>query len=113
MNLSACKMQGHGVQKLTLLHFHQGMAFTNTSPLLVPTRSKTEVLGTNPICVAAPGKDGDSFVLDMAVTSVALGKVINVIFGTGVRLFLRPGSCGRALNRWFHPRDGRKFVCDD
>lgn len=52
-----------------------GMAFTNTSPLLVPTRAKQQVLGTNPICVAAPAKDGDSFVLDMATTSVALGKV--------------------------------------
>ena len=34
-----------------------------------------QVLGTNPICMAAPGKDGDSFVLDMATSSVALGKV--------------------------------------
>ena len=33
------------------------------------------VLGTNPICVAAPAKNGDSFVLDMATTAVALGKV--------------------------------------
>lgn len=32
-------------------------------------------LGTNPICLAAPAKDGDDFVLDMATTSVALGKV--------------------------------------
>ena len=32
-------------------------------------------MGTNPISVAAPGKDGDSFVLDMATSSVALGKV--------------------------------------
>ncbi|KAK3603644.1 hypothetical protein CHS0354_017361 [Potamilus streckersoni] len=52
-----------------------GMAFTNTSPLLVPTRAKKEALGTNPICMAAPAKDGDSFVLDMATTAVALGKV--------------------------------------
>ncbi|PVD29455.1 hypothetical protein C0Q70_08706 [Pomacea canaliculata] len=32
-------------------------------------------LGTNPISVAAPADDGDSFVLDMATTVVALGKV--------------------------------------
>ena len=32
-------------------------------------------VGTNPISVAAPGKDGDSFVLDMATSAVALGKV--------------------------------------
>ncbi|XP_060585806.1 uncharacterized oxidoreductase YjmC-like [Ruditapes philippinarum] len=58
-----------------LKHRMIGMAFTNTSPLLVPTRAKQEVLGTNPICVAAPAKDGDSFVLDMATTAVALGKI--------------------------------------
>ncbi|XP_052808258.1 uncharacterized oxidoreductase YjmC-like isoform X2 [Mya arenaria] len=52
-----------------------GMAFTNTSPLLVPTRAKESVLGTNPICVAAPGNHGDGFVLDMATTAVALGKI--------------------------------------
>ncbi|XP_041365965.1 uncharacterized oxidoreductase YjmC-like [Gigantopelta aegis] len=52
-----------------------GMAFTNTSPFMVPTRAKKPALGTNPITLAAPAKNGDSFVLDMATTSVALGKV--------------------------------------
>jgi hypothetical protein len=32
-------------------------------------------LGTNPISVSAPGRSGDSFVLDMATSAVALGKV--------------------------------------
>uniref|UniRef100_A0A3P9LFB9 Uncharacterized oxidoreductase YjmC n=1 Tax=Oryzias latipes TaxID=8090 RepID=A0A3P9LFB9_ORYLA len=32
-------------------------------------------LGTNPLSVAAPAKDGDSFVLDTATSAVALGKV--------------------------------------
>ena len=103
----------------------QGMAFTNTSPLVVPTRAKQvltnifpgscvweriydycivvlklpccktclcinrskakffcrlfsnsqPVLGTNPISVAAPATEGDSFVLDMATSTAALGKV--------------------------------------
>uniref|UniRef100_A0A3Q0SEA3 Malate dehydrogenase n=1 Tax=Amphilophus citrinellus TaxID=61819 RepID=A0A3Q0SEA3_AMPCI len=52
-----------------------GMSFTNTSPLVVPTRAKECTLGTNPMSVAAPAKDGDSFVLDMATSAVALGKV--------------------------------------
>lgn len=52
-----------------------GMSFTNTSPLCFPTRSNTRSLGTNPITVAAPGKDNDNFVLDMATTTVAFGKV--------------------------------------
>lgn len=32
-------------------------------------------MGTNPIAVAAPAAEGDSFVLDMATTAVAVGKV--------------------------------------
>lgn len=52
-----------------------GMSFTNTSPFTFPTRSKEAALGTNPIAFAAPGKDGDHFVLDMATTAVAVGKV--------------------------------------
>ncbi|XP_005099922.1 uncharacterized oxidoreductase YjmC [Aplysia californica] len=52
-----------------------GMAFTNTSPLMVPTRAKKSTLGTNPIACAAPANNGDSFVLDMATTAVALGKL--------------------------------------
>ncbi|KAL0967870.1 hypothetical protein UPYG_G00258720 [Umbra pygmaea] len=52
-----------------------GMSFTNTSPLVVPTRAKECTLGTNPISVAAPANNGDSFVLDMATSAVALGKI--------------------------------------
>ncbi|KAJ8252626.1 hypothetical protein COCON_G00219380 [Conger conger] len=52
-----------------------GMSFTNTSPLQMPTRAKECTLGTNPISVAAPANGGDSFVLDMATSAVALGKV--------------------------------------
>lgn len=32
-------------------------------------------MGTNPLALGAPGKDGDSFVLDMATTAVAVGKI--------------------------------------
>ncbi|KAJ8311306.1 hypothetical protein KUTeg_011142 [Tegillarca granosa] len=52
-----------------------GMAFTNTSPMMVPTRAKERTLGTNPLTLAAQGNHGDEFVLDMATTSVALGKL--------------------------------------
>ncbi|XP_077981041.1 putative oxidoreductase YjmC [Glandiceps talaboti] len=52
-----------------------GMSFTNTSPLQVPTRARDCVLGTNPITLAAPGNKGDSFVLDMATSTAAIGKV--------------------------------------
>lgn len=52
-----------------------GISMTNTSPALCPTRSTRAALGTNPISVAAPATDGDNFVLDMATTAVALGKI--------------------------------------
>uniref|UniRef100_A0AAG5D4P9 Malate dehydrogenase n=1 Tax=Anopheles atroparvus TaxID=41427 RepID=A0AAG5D4P9_ANOAO len=52
-----------------------GMSMTNTSPLASPTRSKEAALGTNPISVGAPALDGDGFVLDMATTAVAVGKI--------------------------------------
>jgi len=52
-----------------------GMCFTNTSPLVVPTRGKDPLLGTNPIACAAPAKDGDQFCLDMATCTVAVGKI--------------------------------------
>jgi LDH2 family malate/lactate/ureidoglycolate dehydrogenase len=56
-----------------------GISMTNTSPLMSPTRSTEAALGTNPISVAGPAKDGDSFVLDMATTAVAVGKVIVIL----------------------------------
>ncbi|XP_002741248.3 putative oxidoreductase YjmC, partial [Saccoglossus kowalevskii] len=58
-----------------LQHGLMGMSFTNTSPLQVPTRARECVLGTNPITLAAPATGGDSFVLDMATSTAAVGKV--------------------------------------
>uniref|UniRef100_A0A0N5B4S9 Malate dehydrogenase n=1 Tax=Strongyloides papillosus TaxID=174720 RepID=A0A0N5B4S9_STREA len=52
-----------------------GISMTNTSPLMLPTRSAKPALGTNPIAVAANGIGEDNFVLDMATTTVAIGKV--------------------------------------
>ena len=43
---------------------------------MVPTRGKVSCLGTNPITVAAAGAGNDQFVLDMATTAVAVGKVM-------------------------------------
>lgn len=52
-----------------------GLSMTNTSPIVYPTRSNSSTFGTNPITFAAPAKKDDSFVLDMATSSVALGKL--------------------------------------
>ncbi len=53
-----------------------GMTMTSTGPCGVPTFGLSPLLGTNPICIAFPGGDDERpFVIDMATTVVALGKV--------------------------------------
>jgi LDH2 family malate/lactate/ureidoglycolate dehydrogenase len=52
-----------------------GLSMTNASPLVSPTFSKSRFLGTNPIAVAIPAKDEPPFVMDMATTTVANGKL--------------------------------------
>lgn len=52
-----------------------GFAFTNTSPFMVPTRACQRAGGTNPIACYCPGENGDSFQLDMATTTVPVGKI--------------------------------------
>jgi len=52
-----------------------GVCMTNSQPLVSPTYGKTAVLGTNPISVAAPSNKAYPFVLDMATSAVAYGKI--------------------------------------
>ena len=55
-----------------------GMAFTNTRPCGIPTYGRERVLGTNPIAIAIPYGEAalnEIFLLDMATTTVAHGKV--------------------------------------
>ena len=52
-----------------------GIASTNAGRLAVPTGGRQLMLGTNPFAYAVPAEDGDAFVLDMATTTVALGKL--------------------------------------
>ncbi|XP_064540591.1 uncharacterized oxidoreductase YjmC isoform X2 [Drosophila montana] len=52
-----------------------GMSMTNTSPLMAPTGAKESALGTNPLSLGAPAGDSDHFLLDMATTAVAVGKI--------------------------------------
>lgn len=52
-----------------------GLAMTNASPRVVPTFGRSAVLGTNPIAVAVPAGKARPFVLDMATSIVAEGKV--------------------------------------
>ena len=52
-----------------------GWAMTNASPLVAPTFSIDKMLGTNPICVAAPAGTEPAFVADLATTTAANGKL--------------------------------------
>lgn len=61
--------------KMAMLNNMIGIALTNSSPLMAPTRSKIAGLGTNPISVAAPITGDDGFILDVATSAVAMGKI--------------------------------------
>lgn len=52
-----------------------GISMTNASPLVAPTFSTSKMLGTNPICVAAPAGNEPPFVADLATTTAANGKL--------------------------------------
>lgn len=52
-----------------------GMAFTNTRICAIPTFGRRRILGTNPVCFAVPQKGGPPFMVDMATTTVAHGKI--------------------------------------
>lgn len=52
-----------------------GIGMTNASPLVAPTWSKEQMLGTNPIAVAIPAGAEPPFVADFATTTAANGKL--------------------------------------
>jgi LDH2 family malate/lactate/ureidoglycolate dehydrogenase len=60
---------------MALEHDMIGISMTNASPLVAPTFSKSRLLGTNPIAVAIPASEQPPFIIDMATTTVANGKL--------------------------------------
>jgi LDH2 family malate/lactate/ureidoglycolate dehydrogenase len=52
-----------------------GIASTNASPLVAPAGGKDRLLGTNPLAFAIPAGVEPPFVLDMATTTAANGKL--------------------------------------
>jgi LDH2 family malate/lactate/ureidoglycolate dehydrogenase len=58
-----------------LAHDMIGIAMTNASRQVVPTFGRDARFGTNPICLAAPALEERPFVLDMATTTAAAGKL--------------------------------------
>ena len=52
-----------------------GISMTNASPLVVPTRGKEAMLGTNPMCFVFPAKNYPNLVFDMSTSAAANGKL--------------------------------------
>lgn len=54
-----------------------GLVMCNASPAVAPWQGKEPRWGTNPICMAIPGggREGEGWLLDMATTTVAMGKI--------------------------------------
>jgi LDH2 family malate/lactate/ureidoglycolate dehydrogenase len=57
-----------------------GLSFCNATPLVPPWQGKEPRLGTNPICMSLPGASETSWLLDMATTTVAMGKIFKASF---------------------------------
>ena len=93
MNLAVDKALRHGVGVVGVVNSHHfgaagayarmasargviGMVASSTRGVtMLPTRGARPVLGTNPLAFAAPARRSRPFVLDMATTTVAAGKV--------------------------------------
>jgi len=52
-----------------------GIAMCNAGPWVVPTFGRKPMIGTNPIAFAAPAGSEQPFLMDMATSAVAMGKL--------------------------------------
>lgn len=80
IGLVGVKKSGHyGMGALYVLQALEakcvGLAFTNASPALAVWGGKAPFLGTSPMAAGAPTGDGPPFLLDMACSVVARGKL--------------------------------------
>lgn len=53
-----------------------GIVASNTTPLMPPTGGIGKILGTNPLSISFPAGEYNIVTLDMALSSVAMGKVL-------------------------------------
>lgn len=84
----------HGTAQVAVTHSHHcgalsqhverfakrglvAMMFANAPAAIAPWGAKTPLYGTNPIAFAAPRRDGPPLVIDMSISKVARGKVMN------------------------------------
>ena len=62
--------------RMALAHDMIGFSVTNSDKLVVPTYGRESRIGTNPIGVAVPAGAEPPFLLDMATSTVPLGKIM-------------------------------------
>ena len=89
---------------LALPHDMIGIAMTNASRQVVPTFGREARFGTNPISFAIPANREQPFVLDMATTTAAAGKL-----ELAIRLG-KPIPTGWALNEKAEPTTDPKVA---
>lgn len=77
--ISVCNSNHYGIagfySMMALKHDMIGFSSTNSQPLVAPTGGRTAILGTNPISMAVPSYKEFPYVLDMATSAVAYGKI--------------------------------------
>jgi LDH2 family malate/lactate/ureidoglycolate dehydrogenase len=57
-----------------------GIVMCNASPMVAPWQGREPRFGTNPICMSVPGPYESTWLLDMATTTVAAGKIYKAWF---------------------------------
>ena len=102
IGLAGVKRSGHyGMAALYVLQAVSAgcaaLAFTNASPALPVWGGRTAFLGTNPLAAGAPVGEAPPFVLDMACSTMARGK-LKFAAQRG-----EPIPEGLALDRWGRP----------
>ncbi|MCY9373828.1 ureidoglycolate dehydrogenase [Bacillus sp. T17B1] len=75
VNSSHCGALSYFVQKAAEEKLI-GMAMTHTDSIVVPFGGRSPFLGTNPIAYGVPAKHKKPFILDMATSKVAFGKIL-------------------------------------
>lgn len=81
---------------LALPHDMIGISMTNAAPAVVPTYGRKAMLGTNPIAVAVPAGEEEPFVLDMATSTVPIGKLlVQAMHGGEIPFGWAVGTSGR------------------
>lgn len=74
-NSSHCGALSYFVEQATK-HNLIGIAMSHTDKIVVPFGGKKPFLGTNPVAYGIPAKKNAPLILDMATSTVALGKIL-------------------------------------